>query len=188
MAKKAGSATGRTSAKSEGLGERIRAMRSKLGMELETLAEKAGFTPEYLGQIEEGKTPPPVGALIRISRALAVDTSALLAEGQKKERRQSYRKRTEAYSYACLTPNAEDKHLWAYLVTLEPKKVHDKVEYRHEGEEFVYVLEGRVGLQIGDEEKTLKKGATLHFNSALPHTLKNLSSKESKLLVVVYTP
>ncbi len=174
--------------KSESLGERVRAMREKLKLNLDHLAEKTGYKVEYLEQIEEGKISPPVGALIQISRALAVDSSTLLAEGKIEERRRSYRKRTKAYSYKNLTPGAEDKHLWAYLVTLDPKKEHEMVVYKHEGEEFVYVLDGRVEIKIGDEVTAVKKGGSIHFNSALAHNLKNLSTKQTKLLVVVYTP
>jgi len=174
--------------KSESLGERIQQMRKRQKIELESLAERTGYSVDYLRQIEEGKVSPPVGTLIQISRALAVDSAALLAEDRKKERRRSYRKRTKAYSYQTLNPGAEDKHLWAYLVTVEPKKMHESVEYKHEGEEFVYVLEGRVEVQAGKEVHQLAKGAALHFNSALGHTLTNVSAKQSKLLVVVYTP
>jgi quercetin dioxygenase-like cupin family protein len=141
-----------------------------------------------LKKIEEGKISPPVGALIQISRALAVDSATLLAEEKRKERIQSYRKRTKAYSYKSLTPGAEDKHLWAYLVTLDPKKEHEMVAYKHEGEEFVYVLEGKVEIKVGDDLNVIKKGGTLHFNSGLPHNLRNLSAKQAQLLVVVYTP
>jgi len=178
----------RKRAETQSLGDRIRGMREKLQVDLEGFAERTGYTRDYLQQIEEGKIAPPVGALIQISRALAVDSAALLAEGKKKERRRSYRKRTKAYSYKTLNPGAEDKHLWAYLVTLEPKKVHERVQYKHEGEEFVYVLEGRVRLQVGADGKVLKTGSSPPFNSALEHTLTNLSTDESKLLVVVYTP
>lgn len=170
------------------LGERIASMRKKLKMDMDTLAYKTGCTVELLEQIEKGEVAPPVGTLIQISRALAIDSAALLAEDKKKERRRSYRKRTKSYSYKTLTPGAEDKHLWAYMITMEPKKEHEKVEYKHEGEEFIYVLEGRVEVQVADEVNILKKGAALHFNSSLPHTLKNLSTKESKLIVVVFTP
>ena len=173
---------------SESLGERIRRMRTRQKVDLETLAQQTGYSRDYLEQIEEGKASPAVGTLIQISRALAVDSASLLAEDRKKERRRSYRKRTRAYSYKNLVPGAEDKHLWAYLITLEPKKAHERVEYKHEGEEFVYVLEGRVQLQVGQDVHTLKKGKSLHYNSAQEHTLKNLSSKESKLLAVVYIP
>ncbi len=62
------------------------------------------------------------------------------------------------------------------------------VAYKHEGEEFMYVLEGRVEVTVGEEAHELKKGQTIHFNSGVTHNLKNLSSKDSRLIVVVYTP
>ena len=175
-------------AESKSPGEIIRTMRKKLAVSLQSLAHKTGYNEQYLEDIEEGKVAPPVGALIQISRALAVDSAALLAEDKKRERRRSYRKRTKAYSYKTLNPGAEDKHLWAYLITLEPKKSHERVAFKHEGEEFVYVLEGRIRLQVADEVMALKQGSSHHFNSALEHTLTNLSSNSSKLLVIVYTP
>ena len=135
MAKKA--------AKSQSLGERVREMRIRLKLDLDQLADKTGYTRQYLEEVEDGKIAPPVGTLIQISRALALDSASLLGEKKKVERRRSYLKRTKAYSYKNLTPDAEDKHLWAYLISLDPKKEHEMVAYKHEGEEFVYVLEGR---------------------------------------------
>ena len=175
-------------AESKSLGETIRTMRKKVAVSLQSLAHKTGYDEQYLEDIEDGKVAPPVGALIQISRALAVDSAALLAEDKQRERRRSYRKRTKAYSYKTLNPGAADKHLWAYLITLEPKKAHERVMFKHEGEEFVYVLEGRVQLQVADEVMALKQGSSYHFNSALEHALKNLSSNQSRLLVIVYTP
>jgi quercetin dioxygenase-like cupin family protein len=174
--------------KAQSLGERIRAMRERQQVDLNVVAEKTGYSPTFLEEIETGKVSPPVGVLIQISRALAVDSSSLLAEDRKKERRQSYLKRTKAYAYKSLTPDAQDKHLWAYQVTLEPKKEHEMVAYKHEGEEFVYVLEGKIEVQVGDETHVVKKGGSLHFDSSVSHNLKNLSSKQSKLIVVVFTP
>ncbi len=176
------------SVRRETLGDRIRKMRKEKNLEVHTVAEKIGCAPEYLEDIEANKVAPPVGTLIQISRALAVDTSDLLAEERRKERHKSYRKRTKSYSYKTLNPGAEDKHLWAYMVTLAPEQDHEMVEFKHEGEEFVHVLEGKVEIQVGDEVNVLKKGQSFHFNSAMKHMLRNLSAKESKLLVVVYTP
>jgi quercetin dioxygenase-like cupin family protein len=173
--------------KTQSLGERVRMMRERQHLDIKQLAEKTGYKEEYLNKIEEGKISPPVGALISISRALSVDSKTLLSE-DKKKRRQSYLQRTKAYAYRSLTPGAEDKHLWAYLVALEPKKQHEMVAYKHEGEEFMYVLEGRVEVTVGEEAHELKKGQTIHFNSGVNHNLRNLSSKDSKLIVVVYTP
>ena len=173
---------------SKTLGERVREMRAKKKISLEGFAHQIGADPTYLERIEDGRVSPPVGMLIQISRALAIDSATLLSESKKQERVKSYKKRTKAYSYKNLTPGAEDKHLWAYLITLDPKKEHAKVEYKHEGEEFVYVMDGKVQVTVGTKEHELKKGASLHFMSSTPHTLKNLSTKQSKLLVVVYTP
>jgi quercetin dioxygenase-like cupin family protein len=170
------------------LAEKVEAMRKAQTMDLETLAQKTGYDVEFLKKLEAGEVSPPVGALIQISRALAVDSAELLSEDRKQERRKSFRRRTKAYSYKNLTPEAEDKHLWAYLVSLDPKKEHERVDYKHEGEEFVYVLEGKVELQVGGEVNILKKGSSFHFNSGMAHTLRNLSTKKSKMLVVVYTP
>ncbi len=179
---------GKKPVKAESVGERIKSMREKQKLSLEQLADKAGYEVEFLERLEEGKVAPPVGALIQISKALAVESATLLAEDKKKERRKSYRKRTKSYSYTSLNPGAEDKHLWAYMVVLDPKKDHEMVEFKHEGEEFVHVLEGRVEIQVDNEPNILKKGASFHFDSSKPHLLRNLSTKNSKLLVVVYTP
>mgnify|MGYP000444782702 FL=1 len=76
----------------------------------------------------------------------------------------------------------------AFLVTIDPKQDHRMVEYKHEGEEFLYVLKGQVEVRVGENQNLLKRGETLHFNSGTPHKLRNISEEEAKLLVVIYTP
>ena len=76
----------------------------------------------------------------------------------------------------------------AFLVTIDPKQDHKMVEYKHEGEEFLYVLKGHVEVRVGEAQNLLKKGETLHFNSGTTHKLRNVSEEEAKLLVVIYTP
>lgn len=174
--------------KIQSVGEKIREMREKLKLDIEKLAEKTGYEPDYLRELEEGKVSPAVGALIQISRAMSLDSSELLADEKKEARRKSHLKRTKAYSYKSLTPEDEDKHLWAYLVTLDPKKEHEMVAYKHEGEEFMFVIDGKVEVKVGEDIHIIKKGEHVHFNSGIQHHLKNLSSKVSTLIVVVYTP
>jgi quercetin dioxygenase-like cupin family protein len=62
------------------------------------------------------------------------------------------------------------------------------VEYKHGGEEFVYVLKGHIEVMVGESQNLLKKGETLHFDSGIVHKLRNVSGEEAKLLVVIYTP
>jgi len=87
-----------------------------------------------------------------------------------------------------LTPGAENKHLKAFRVTVDPMKEHKGVGYQHEGEEFVYVLAGNIEITVGDHVNSLKKGQSLHFNSGIRHKLRNVGRKKAELLVVIYVP
>jgi quercetin dioxygenase-like cupin family protein len=173
-------------------GAKMKQLRQVRKISLENLANKTGFSQRYLKDIEEGTAIPPVSAVIQIAKALSIDSGSFLSaeeqEASERKRRESFFKRTQAYSYKTLTPDAETKHMKAFLVTIDPKQDHKMVEYRHEGEEFLYVLKGHVEVMVGENQNLLKKGETLHFNSGIPHKLRNLSEDEAKLLVVIYTP
>ncbi len=173
-------------------GAKMRQLRQTRKVSFEQLANKTGFSQRYLKEIEEGIAIPPVSAVIQIAKALSVDSGSFLSaeeqEASQRRRRESFFKRTQAYSYKTLTPDAEQKHMKAFLVTIDPKQDHRMVEYRHEGEEFVYVLKGHIEVRVGENENLLKKGETLHFDSGITHKLRNLSDEEAKLLVVIYTP
>jgi quercetin dioxygenase-like cupin family protein len=173
-------------------GTKMKQFRQLKQTSLETLVHRTGLSQRYLKDIEEGRIIPPVSAVIQISKALSVDSGSFLsAEEQEalvKRRKESFFKRTQAYSYKTLTPDAETKHMKAFLITIDPRQDHKMVEYRHEGEEFIYVLKGEVEVRVGENQNTLKKSETLHFDSGIPHKLRNLSDDEAKLLVVLYTP
>lgn len=173
-------------------GAKMKQLRELKKISFEQLANKTGFSQRYLKDIEDGIAIPPVSAVIQIAKALAVDSGSFLSaeeqQASEKRRRESFYKRTQAYSYKTLTPDAETRHMKAFLVTIDPKQVHKMVEYRHEGEEFIYVLKGQVEVMVGENQNILKRGQTLHFDSGIAHKLRNLSKEETQLLVVLYTP
>src|SRR4030043_1960723 len=173
-------------------GAKMKQLRQLRKTSFETLANKTGLSHRYLREIEEGKIIPPVAAVIQISKALSIDSGSFLsAEEQEvmaRRRKESFFKRTQAYSYKTLTLDAETKHMKAFLVTIDPRQDHRMVDYRHEGEGFVYVLKGEGEVRVGENQNHLKKGETLHFDSGIPHKLRNLGDEEAKLLVVLYTP
>lgn len=173
-------------------GKKMKKLRKEKGLSLEALAQETGLTSSFLAKIEEGEISPSVSNIIQISKTLSVDSGSFLTAQEKKEserkRIESYVKRTESYSYKILTPGAEKKHMKAFLVTIDPKQDHKMVEYHHEGEEFIYVLNGLLEITVGENKKNLKKGEAIHFNSAITHKLKNISSEKTELIVVVYTP
>jgi quercetin dioxygenase-like cupin family protein len=173
-------------------GAKMKQLRQVRKTSLENLANKTGYSQRYLKEIEEGIAIPPVSAVIQIAKALSIDSGSFLSAEERaaseKRRRESFFKRTQVYSYKTLTPDAETKHMKAFLVTIDPRQDHKMVEYRHEGEEFLYVLKGQVEVVVGENQNLLKKGETLHFDSGIPHKLRNLSDEEAKFLVVIYTP
>jgi quercetin dioxygenase-like cupin family protein len=172
------------------VGVKIKKTRTGKKVKLDQLANQTGFSIDYLKEIESGKAIPPVGALLQISRALEIDSGALLKEPESRleSRIKAHTKRTENYAYTTLTPGAENKHLKAFLVTVEPRKDHKGVGYHHEGEEFVYVLQGKIEVAVGEHTNILKTGDSLHFNSGIHHNLKNISDETTELLVVIYSP
>lgn len=172
------------------VGQKIKKARTGKKLKLDQLANETGFSIDYLKEIESGKAIPPVGALLQISRALEIDSGSLLKEPESKleSRIKAHTKRTENYAYTTLTPGAENKHLKAFLVTIEARTAHKGVGYHHEGEEFVYVLTGKIEVAVGDHVNTLDQGDSLHFNSGIRHKLTNISDETAGLLVVIYSP
>jgi transcriptional regulator with XRE-family HTH domain len=173
------------------LGERLKDIRVEKGMGLDFLANETGFSDEYLTLVEKGSIMPPVATILRISRALEIDSGILLREERAeadKTKAEGFRKRTEDYSYQTLTPEALHRHLKAFRVFIDPVSEHKGVAYQHEGEEFIYVLRGSVEVMVGDNRSVLNPGESLHFNSSIMHKLKNLSTERAEMLVVLYTP
>jgi quercetin dioxygenase-like cupin family protein len=172
------------------VGKKIKKARTQKKVSFTTLANETGFSVDYIKDIEAGKETPPVGVLLQISRALELDSGFLLRKQKTtlENRVKSYTERTENYAYTTLTPGAENKHLKAFKVVIEPMKDHKGTGYQHEGEEFVYLLEGMIEITVGDNINRLKKGDTLHFNSGIKHKMKNISNEKAELIVVIYGP
>jgi transcriptional regulator with XRE-family HTH domain len=174
----------------EPIGKKIKKARTQKKFSFDQLANETGFSVDYLKKIEGGKKIPPVGALLQIARALELDSGYLLREQEvsAKSRAKAFTKRTENYAYTTLTPGAEHKHLKAFKVTVDALQDHKGVGYQHEGEEFVYILDGQMEIIVGDHTNKLKKGEALHFNSGIRHQMRNVGKKQAELVVVIYAP
>ncbi len=171
------------------LGQRIKRLRQEKGLGLNDLANETGHSVAYLEKIEACEIIPPVALLISLARALEVDSGTFLKEDEAAGRRaEEQAKRTAHYSYQTLTPAAAHKHLKAFAISIPPHTAHEGVGYRHDGEEFIYVLSGEVEVRVGENINHLSPSQTLHFNSAISHHLANVGHEEAKLLVVLYTP
>lgn len=177
--------------KRSGFGEKIRALREAQDWSQEHLAEATGQTPEFIAGVESGEISPPVAFILRLSGAYGVDPGTFLRHEEKEwirdQRTQAYVNRTRNYSYQTLTSGADHDHLRAFMVTIEPHHDHKPVAYKHEGEEFIFVMEGELEFTLGSKVHTLKKGESIHFHSNTPHKLKSLSAEMTRCLVILYT-
>jgi quercetin dioxygenase-like cupin family protein len=172
------------------VGKKLKKLRADKNITLDQLANETGFSSDTLKRIEAGKEWPPVGTLLQISKALDVDSSLLLKEhaSSSKNRARAFKKRTDDYAYRTLTPGVENKHLKAFAISIEAMQEHKGVSYQHEGEEFIYVLSGKIEVTVGEHVNAHKKGESLHFNSGIRHKLKNIGKENAELLVVLYVP
>lgn len=172
------------------VGSKIKKARVDKKLTFDFLANETGLSIAYLKRIESGKEIPSVGTLLQIAKALQIDSGFLFKEQEEnlEKRIDAYAKRTDNYAYTNLSPGAESKHLKAFKVLIEPMKQHEGVGYCHEGEEFVYVLKGKVSIVVGDHKNTLQPNESLQFNSGIKHQMTNISNETAEMLVVIYSP
>jgi electron transfer flavoprotein alpha subunit len=175
----------------DGFGARLKKVREGHDWSIEALAQATGQTPDFIQTVEDNEISPPVGFLLRLSTALNVDPGTFLGkEAQvaiRNQRLEAYVRRTQNYSYQTLTEGSPSDHLRAFMITIEAHDTHKPVAYKHEGEEFVYVIAGELELTLDKKSHVLKPGEHRHFNSYIPHRLKSLSNEPTRCLVVLYT-
>ncbi len=172
------------------LGKKIKKVRLDKSITLDFIANETGMKKEYIKEIEAGNEIPSVGTMIQLSRALGIDSNALIKqeEDATSDRKKAHTKRTDNYAYTPLSSEGSNKHLKAFKIVVQAGEHHGGVGFRHEGEEFVYVLKGKVEVDVGENVNSLKAGESLHFNSGIKHDLKNVGKEDAELIVIVYAP
>ncbi len=180
------------------IGARIGERRARLGMTLEQVAAQTGFSKGYLSKIENSRKVPPIGSLARIAVALQTDISELLhapsaapdrgfSVVRAGDRQPVVRGGTAfGYDYVSLADTHRDKKMEPFLFTF-PSQVDKYVFFEHDGEEFMFVLSGRVEWQAGSHKLVLEPGDAIYFDARLPHRGRGLDG-EARALVVTCSP
>ncbi len=179
------------------IAQKIRQIRLRNQLTLEKVAERAGFTKSYLSMIESGKKSPPIASLIKIAKALDVDITTFFEHKspedhlmlvRKGERKVVVRDGTIfGYQYSSIAPTKRNKKMEPFVITL-PSKSKEGDLFDHEGEELLYVLEGKTNFFYGDKKYSLSEGDCIYFDSSIPHRGEGVGKKRAKALVVIYTP
>ena len=179
------------------VGDRIKRLREKKGLSIQTLSQLTGFDEQMLQAIEANTLSPQLGTLIKLSKALDSAFQRLISEEGHKlyviTRRQdrkvvsrstSLKGGKSAYTYMSLAPEVKGRHMEPLVVQLEEKgDDHPSV---HAGEEFVFVLDGVVVLEIGGERFNLEPGDSAYYLSTTPHIL-SAAEGRATLLAVIYS-
>jgi transcriptional regulator with XRE-family HTH domain len=176
----------------------IKKLRQNKKMSLEQLAKNAGLTKGYVSKIENAHKAPPVSTLIKIARALDTGIDILLADKseppeeinlcivKKNEGKEVISKGTlYGYNYISLAYKKMGKSMEPYII--EPA-FDEKAVFSHEGEEFMYVLEGTHEFVYAGKKYLLRKGDSIYFNSKIPHSGRSIGKKRAKILTVTMPP
>jgi len=180
----------------EEIGKRIRILREEKGISLDELSNLTGFDVELLSNIENNIVQPQLGTVIRLSKALDSAFGRLISgignriysitrkDEQKVVSRSTAKKgQKQVYIYKSLAPEVKGRHMEALIVQLEENP--DKEVSVHDGEEFIYVLDGIVMLNIGEDTFDLEPGDSAYYLSTTPHLVASKKGKAT-ILAVLY--
>lgn len=174
----------------------IKRLRKQNRFTLETLAGLTGLTKGYLSKVERSEKAPPYSTLNRIAGALGIEVTRFFEKDNEPfgDTRISIQRSHESniiratsqlsgYDYEILGADKPGKNM-------EPFIIHSPAEitrmYSHEGEEFMYILEGTLEFVYGDKSYRLEKGDNVYFDSCVPHAGKSVGGRTAKILVIIY--
>lgn len=174
----------------------IRKLRVGKRMSLKRLADYTGLTKGYISKIENSDKAPPLSTLDKIASALDIDIGLLTAEEldlpenvrmciTRKGQGKSLSSGTlEGYHYEALAHRKSGKNMEPFL--LQPT-FDEKVIFSHEGEEFMYTIEGIHEFIYDGEVYALSEGDSVYFDSIVPHSGRSVGAKKAKVLAVMYS-
>lgn len=182
------------------VGEKIKQIREFQNVTVEELGERSGLSVELIKQIEEDQAYPSLSPLIKIARALGVRLGTFLDDDvqsncvlvRKDEHRKAVRfpsRETKVgdLNFESLGYNKKDRYMEPFLITIDPEESKAPLISSHEGEEFLYVLEGEVIVTYGQETYVLGPGDSIYYDSVVPHNVRG-GTEPAKFVAVVYTP
>jgi len=183
------------------VGEKIRELREKKGLSLQDMANRTGYTSALLSQVENHFISPPLGALIKIAKALEVKVGTFFGEEprascaivRRDERKHISRFASKegvsyGYSYESLGFDKKDRQMEPFLITLEPATVKSEKLSTHDGEEFIFVLEGEMEAILGGHKDVLHAGDSIYYDSTIPHKVQCHRDIPTKILAVIWAP
>lgn len=176
------------------IGERLKRLRMINSLTQEELASRADLTKGFISQLENDATSPSIATLKDIVDVFGVSMQEFFSDTDDdenvvfgKDARVQATDDDEKIQVELLVPGAQNREMDPVLVTLEPGEEMDEQQF-HEGEEFGFVLLGKIQLRLDDRLHTIKKDECFYFTSDKKHSVKNIGKTSAKILWVVTPP
>ena len=185
------------------VGEKIKRLREGAGLTIEQLAERAGMKPEDLERIEQEMISPALGVLTKVCDGLGVRLGRFFDMGPRKyyalvrssDEKVATRVASKSgadygYEYTSLGFEKRQRVMEPFLITINPPSDASEMEKAsaHDGEEFVYVLEGELEIQLQDESFLLQPGDSIYYDASVPHRVLHRGQGPARVLAVIHLP
>lgn len=179
------------------IGRKIRAVRTERDVTLDQLAEKSRLTKGQLSKIENGKVSCPISTLMRVASALGIQVGALFDSDNTEARAVLVKKRDRkpiagrgskiGHSYESLAFGLPmEKAFEPYLMTIEEKKIDPaKNVFKHPGNEFLFLLEGKMVYRHADKTYSMEPGDSLFFDGMFEHGPVSVSGTPVRFLSII---
>lgn len=173
------------------LGEKIKRMRNQKGLTQEELADRCELTKGYISQLENDLNSPSIATLTDILYALGSSLSEFFKEETAEKvvfsKDEFIEKDSDGMLLRWLIPNAQKNMLEPVLVELN-EGISTILDVPHEGEEFGFVLEGRIGINLGKSQHSCKKGEAFYYTANKPHSIQNVGKGKAKFIWISTPP
>ncbi len=182
------------------LGEKVRELRMKLGLTQKELAGQVGLTPSFISQLEKNLISPSLDSLLKLSEKLHTPPVHFLMDGEEEplarvivksgERQEIQLKgmKTGNLKLQLLVSDVLNRRMEAYLLTLKRGATVKGHFFQHRGDEFAYVMEGELEVELRGESHLLKPGDSFYLETAVPSQWTNAGKGDAVLLWVLSPP
>lgn len=173
------------------IGAKIKRLRLSNRLTLEELANRSELTKGFLSQLERDLTSPSIATLENILEALGTNLKDFFSEDEDEQivfsKDDFFENTQDDYKISYIIPNAQKNEMEPILIELKEDKKSMEID-PHDGEEFGYVIQGKVTLVNGEEEYDVKKGETFYLKGNLPHYIINKNDTLAKVIWVSTPP
>lgn len=175
------------------IGEKLKSLRLQLGLTQEELAERSEFTKGFISQIERNLSSPSVDSLDDILEALGTNLGDFFKEEEVQRIHFTEDDYFESYDEELgvklewIVPDAQKNDMEPMRVTLE-EIGETKLYQPFEGEEFAYVLEGKIELITDHESYEISKGECFYIRADGNRKIKNINGGVSSFIWISSPP